>query len=106
LALFMFELMVPLETTSPVAEKREVPVTHSCPFCHTAMQAGVIIDRISGSNTRPIWIPEPAVESWFGGLREPVGPEVLVSTERCPVCGYLASYGNPRLVDKADKPDR
>jgi hypothetical protein len=72
------------------------PVAHTCPFCHTAMHAGVIIDRISGSNTRPIWIPEPALESWFGGLREPVGPEMFVSTDRCPSCGYLASYANPR----------
>jgi hypothetical protein len=60
------------------------------------MQAGVIVDRISGSNTRPIWIPEPAVESWFGVLREPEGPVFLVSTSRCPACGFLASYANHR----------
>lgn len=60
------------------------------------MQAGIIVDRITGSNTRPIWIPEPAVESWYGGLREPAGPEFLVSTGRCPTCGFLASYANHR----------
>jgi hypothetical protein len=60
------------------------------------MVAGVIIDRISGSNMRPIWIPEPAVESWFGGLRQPIGPEIWVSTERCDGCGYLASFGHTR----------
>jgi hypothetical protein len=60
------------------------------------MTAGVIIDRTAGTNTRPIWIPEPAVESWFGSLREPEGPEIVVSTDRCPTCGYLASFANPR----------
>jgi len=60
------------------------------------MHGGVIIDRVSGANMRPIWIPEPAVESWFGGLREPAGPEILVGTNRCPTCGYLASYANAR----------
>jgi hypothetical protein len=62
------------------------------------MQSGVIIDRTAGSNTRPIWIPEPALESWFGSLREPVGPEMVVGTDRCASCGYLASYANPRPV--------
>jgi hypothetical protein len=71
-------------------------VGHHCPFCHTEMHAGVIIDRVSGVNTRPTWIPEPASESWFGGLREPVGPEMQVGTYRCPTCGYLASYANTR----------
>ncbi len=85
------------------SEKWSPTVSHTCPFCHTAMDAGVIVDRITGSNTRPIWIPEPAVESWFGGLREPLGPEILVSTERCPTCGYLASFGNPR--PDSTKPD-
>ncbi len=78
------------------AEERDIALTNTCPFCRLAMQAGVVIDRGSGSNTRPIWIPEPALESWFGGLREPEGPELYVSTERCPSCGYLVSYANPR----------
>lgn len=71
-------------------------MTPSCPFCHGAMDSGVILDRVAGTNTRPIWIPEPAVESWFGGLREPAGPEMLVGTYRCPACGFLASYANTR----------
>ena len=66
-----------------------------CPFCRIAMQSGVILDRVAGSNVRPIWIPEPAVESWFGGLREPAGPEMQVGTYRCPTCGFLASYAQP-----------
>lgn len=70
----------------------------TCPFCLAEMQGGVIIDRVSGSNTRPVWIPEPAVDSWFGGLREPAGPELLVGTYRCPNCGFLASYAHVRPV--------
>lgn len=69
-----------------------------CPFCKTEMHDGVILDRASGTNTRPVWIPEPAVDAWFGGLREPVGPEILVATHRCPSCGFLASYANVRPV--------
>jgi hypothetical protein len=60
------------------------------------MQSGVIIDRTAGANTRPVWIPEPALEAWFGGLREPGGQALVVNTDRCPSCGYLASYANPR----------
>ena len=68
------------------------------------MQTGVIVDRTQGANTRPIWIPEPAIESWFGGLREPAGPANVVSTYRCPSCGYLASFANPRPAHKPDNP--
>ena len=71
-------------------------MTPSCPFCRGAMASGVILDRVAGTNMRPIWIPEPAAESWFGGLREPVGPEILVATYRCASCGFLASYGHTR----------
>ncbi len=60
------------------------------------MQSGVIVDRTQGANTRPIWIPEPAIESWFGGLREPLGPALVVNTFRCPACGYLASFAHTR----------
>jgi hypothetical protein len=62
------------------------------------MHDGVILDRASGTNTRPVWIPEPAADAWFGGLREPAGPEILVGTHRCPSCGFLASYANVRTV--------
>lgn len=81
-----------------LSAKVSARMSHTCPFCHVPLAAGVVVDRISGSNTRPIWIPEPAVESWFGGLREPLGPEIFVSSERCPTCGYLASFANPRPV--------
>ncbi len=67
----------------------------SCPFCALVMQAGVILDRRAGTNVRPTWIPEPATESWFGGLREPNGPGMQVGTWRCPACGFLASYAHP-----------
>ncbi len=68
------------------------------------MQSGVIVDRTQGANTRPIWIPEPATESWFGGLREPIGPALLVNTFRCLVCGYLASFAHPRPAAKDGVP--
>lgn len=68
----------------------------SCPFCRIPMQSGVILDRVAGRSTRPTWIPEPTVESWYGGLREPDGPELVVGTFRCPGCGYLASYAHVR----------
>jgi hypothetical protein len=68
------------------------------------MHAGVVVDRTQGANTRPIWIPEPAIESWFGGLREPAGPAIVVSTFRCTTCGYLASFGLPRAAMQADLP--
>jgi hypothetical protein len=73
-----------------------VPIAHRRPFCRLAVQASVMIDRPAASNTLPIWIPEPAVESWFGGLHQPTGPEPVVSTERCGNRGYLASHTNLR----------
>jgi hypothetical protein len=68
------------------------------------MQPGVIVDRTQGANTRPIWIPEPATESWFGGLREPAGPAQLVSTFRCIDCGFLASFAHPKPAAKDGTP--
>lgn len=70
-----------------------------CPFCRLAMSSGVILDRMSGTNVRPTWIPEPAETSWFGSLREPKGPQLLVATYRCPTCGFLASFA------QADAPE-
>jgi hypothetical protein len=67
-----------------------------CPFCRVAMQLGVILDRSAGTNVQPTWIPEPVETSWFGSLREPQGPHMLVATYRCSSCGYLASYAQPQ----------
>jgi hypothetical protein len=71
-----------------------------CPFCDIDMDSGVILDRDSGVSTRPVWTPEPAVEAWFGGLRQATGPAMVVGTFRCPTCGYLASYAGALPIER------
>lgn len=72
-----------------------MPVTNRAPECRKcsrAMEPGFLLDQTHGGVAQSSWVdgvPERSV--WFG-LKLKGRRRLLVTTYRCPDCGFLESY--------------
>jgi hypothetical protein len=62
-----------------------------CIRCRTRMEPGCVVNQCS-MVTRGQWYPGEPESSFWMGLKLKKGMTGMVSTLRCPSCGYLESY--------------
>lgn len=63
-----------------------------CIRCRTQMELGCIVSLGHNGYAREQWYPGEPEPSFWMGLKLKKGLAVVVTTYRCPSCGYLESY--------------
>ena len=69
-----------------------------CIKCQAQMELGYVPDGTHGGYTQQGWFPGVPVKSFWMGLKMETNQLVLVTTFRCPNCGYLESYALPNAT--------
>jgi hypothetical protein len=69
-----------------------------CVKCRTPMELGFLLDNTHGGKTQSAWIEGEAVKSMWTGLDLKGRQKIVVTTFRCPQCGYLESYARQSPV--------
>ncbi len=64
----------------------------NCPKCNTKMELGFIPDGIYGGVAVPAWVADAPTKNWLGVIATRGKTRYVISTYRCPRCGYLESY--------------
>ena len=61
------------------------------------MDSGFIVDFVHGTSfsEQPSWVPGPAEQSFWYGLKLGGKQRLPVVTFRCPKCGQLKSFAQP-----------
>jgi len=70
-----------------------------CIRCHVQMEHGFVADAKQGGFMQQHWSPGEPQESFWTGLKLNSDELCLVTTLRCPTCGYLESYAAPKAYD-------
>jgi hypothetical protein len=71
-----------------------------CPRCRAQMENGYVVDVTDSGPRQQVWHPGEPVPSFWVGLKMKRDQCVLVTTLRCPGCGYLESYALRKAYPK------